>query len=142
MLIPYAVGDLVVVAFPDGNPEAGGVILGGIWDLGQPPPGIVVTNPTDPAWVAKAGRTLRLVASAAGGLVLEVDAGEVKLGAESATRGAARIDDTVTVTIPPGTVAVPNPLYPATSPDPFIVNPIPITLDGVITSASGTVKVR
>lgn len=137
--IPYSVDDVVVVAFPNGNADEGGVIVGGVWDPGQPPPEVVVDNPDDPAWVARAGRTLRLLASDDGGLVLEVEDGLVKLGAESATRGAARLQDTVEITFPPNTIHIPNP--PTFTP-PSIPNPVPITFSGVITSASGTVKVR
>ncbi|NJK44984.1 MAG: hypothetical protein HC933_12470, partial [Pleurocapsa sp. SU_196_0] len=48
----------------------------------------------------------------------------------------ARKTDSVRVTIPSGTVLVPNPVG-----GPPIPNPVPITLDGTITSGSSKVKV-
>jgi hypothetical protein len=143
--LPYSVGDLVVVAFPDGNSDAGGVIVCGFWDPGQPPPDVVVENPTDGAWVARPGRTLRLVATEDGLLILRVEDGQVRLGDELASRGVARISDSVQVTIPPNTVIVQNPLFPGVPPGSqpeFIPNPLPITLEGLITSASTAVRSR
>jgi hypothetical protein len=58
---------------------------------------------------------------------LEIGSG----GAECARKG-----DSVQVTIPTGTVMIPNPMG-----GPSIPNPAPITLNGVITSGSSKVKV-
>lgn len=72
-----------------------------------------------------------IVTSSEGGVVVVVGAdGIVRLGAAGAAKGVARIGDSVRVTIPSGTAVVNPDTGQTTS---------AVTIDGEITSASGTV---
>lgn len=96
---PIEEGDLVLIAVPEGDWGAGARIIAEVWDQGQPPPAEVVDHPLDVALVVKPGQTVRMIVSGGGDVVIEArDGGKVKLGNESASRGVARIADTVALT--------------------------------------------
>jgi len=141
LYVPIEIGDAVVVLW---NGASGtGQIVGSMWDTGTPAPAAVVDNPQDAALVGPPGRRLRLLSlddgTAPGSAVLATGTGPVLLGSEQATAGVARLGDSVEVTIPAATVAVPNPLFPGSGPE-FIPNPLPIVLSGTIVSASAKVR--
>lgn len=141
LYMPIEIGDAVVVLW---NGASGtGQIVGSMWDTGTPAPAAVVDNPQDAALVGPPGRRLRLLSlddgTTPGSAVLATGTGPVLLGSEQATAGVARLGDSVEVTIPAATVAVPNPLFPGSGPE-FIPNPLPIVLSGTIVSASAKVR--
>lgn len=80
--LPYSVGALVLVGFPDGNAEAGGAILCSLADRGQPVPQVVTDNPDDAALVAPANKNIRLVVSGLGKVAIIAELGHVLIGGE------------------------------------------------------------
>ena len=72
----------------------------------------------------------------ANGITLKPD-GTIELGEGAPTRGVARVNDPVEVTIPMGAVLVAAPAPPGFQP-----NPAPITVTGQITGASDMVKAK
>lgn len=139
LYIPITIGQVVIVAFPHGNADCGGQIIGSTWDTGDPPPSTAIENPDDVALVAPGGRTVRIVTTTSGEIVLESD-GSTRLGSEGATLGVARRTDSVEVTIPGLLPIVPNPAFPAPGEPQFFLSLLPITLTGTITSASDKVR--
>lgn len=98
MYAPIDVGSLVVVAFPEGDPNTGGRIIGVCWDRGTTPPSDVTAHPTDFVLVTKSGSSCRIVTQGAGDVVIEAKgSGKVKLGGDGASRGVARINDSILV---------------------------------------------
>lgn len=134
LYVPVQVGQLVIVVLPLGSTDAGGVIVGAAWDRGQAPPATVLDNPDDTALVGADGRAVRVLAQG-GAAVLAGD--NVDLGDEGATLGVARLGDTVTVTMPIGSILIPN---PPTFVPPMIPNPAPYPVSGTITGASSKVR--
>ncbi len=131
---PLEVDDEVLVEVPNGDFNNGLVITRRLFSRADPPPSEVGENPTDFLLFVKPGKTLRMIVSGGGDAVIEARGdGVVRLGSESATLGVARMSDDVVVTIPIGTVLIDV----LGTPTP---NPVPITLNGVITSASDKVK--
>lgn len=65
---------------------------------------------------------------------LAITSGDVRVGSDSASKGAARNGDAVRVSIPAGTVV--------TAATGAVLNPAPILLDGTIIEGSATVKVE
>ena len=133
------VGDLVVVSFVEGNINAP-VILGRLYnDADQPPPndvGQVILTRLDSITIeTNSGTKVEIDAD---GNVHITAAGEVILNEGS--KGAARQDDSVEVTIPSGTfiTTVSGGFGGAAVGMP---NPAPVKVQGKITSASGTVKI-
>jgi hypothetical protein len=153
LYIPITIGQVVIVAFPQGNADCGGQIIGSTWDTGDPPPSAAIDNPDDVALVAPRVRTIRVITTDNGNIILDsggnvilrsvgdivLESGvHTLLGTAQATLGVARLADTVAVTIPPGTILVENITPPFTPP--YIPNPLPIRLTGTITSASDKVR--
>lgn len=157
--VPVEIGQMVVVIVPMGDANHGAVAIGAVYDQGQPAPEIVTANPEDAALVGRTDRQVRVVAQGTGraevmaqgngnvvakaygdGDVLAntLGSGLVRLGLEAGGRAAAGVGDTVTVTIPIGTIMVENTTPPFMPP--IIPNPGPITLSGVITSGSPKVR--
>lgn len=145
---PPMVDDEVLVSAPSGDPALGLVITSRLWSPADVPPADAAAHPEDVLLTVRPDKSLRLVVS--GG-------GKVILGTADASRGVARIDDTVnlgnkTVVIVPGvtppvyTVTVtdaegtivsvigPLPYIPGTSPPPGVT-----PLVGKVSSASETV---
>lgn len=100
---PLEPGDIVVVAVPNGDSNAGPVIISRVWQVTAPPPpeGGTGTEPTlDVILRVKPGRKLRIHTSETGGdveIVPDAASGRVRLGSTDAERQAARVDDFVTV---------------------------------------------
>lgn len=136
---PVKIGECVFVSFPRGESNEGGVIIGSCWDRGDPLPQTAIDNPNDVALVAPADRTIRLVTTDGGKVVLE-SGGDTLLGNETATLGVARLTDSVQVTIPPLIPIVPNPAFPGPGQPEFFLSLLPITITGTITGASAKVK--
>lgn len=132
---PLDVGAFVVVAFPEGEPNTGGRIIGVCWDGGSTPPADVTDHPADFVLVTKEGASCRVVAQGSGDVVIEArGSGKVKLGGDGATRGVARIDDTVTLTAA-ALQANLDLRYAIANPNSAIAN-----ATGTITTASDEVK--
>lgn len=70
---PIHLNDELFVAFPDGDMNHGGVVLGRLYSVADPPPQAVLDNPGDSAKVMESGKTYRLVVSG-GGKILLADA--------------------------------------------------------------------
>ena len=145
---PPMVDDEVLVSAPSGDPALGLVITSRLWSPADVPPADAATHPEDVLLTVRPDKSLRLVVS--GG-------GKVVLGTADASRGVARIDDTVnlgnkTVLIVPG---VTPPVYTETVTDAegtivSVLGPLPYTpgvspppgitpLVGKVSSASETV---
>ncbi len=91
---PIDPDDAVLIAMPDGKFNAGGRIIGRIWDPGSPPPAEVAAHPEDVAIVIKPGQTIRIVVSGGGNAVIEArDGGHVLLGGEDANDPIMRKSD-------------------------------------------------
>lgn len=130
------VGELVVLAFVGGNINAP-VILGRLYNEADRPPkndtGQMVLTQLD---------SLTIVMNS--GTKIEIDRdGNVKIDAKGnvtindGSKGAARQDDQVEVTIPAGTFITTVAGAGATG----TPNPAPVKVQGKITSASGSVKI-
>jgi phage baseplate assembly protein gpV len=84
---PPMVDDEVLVSAPSGDPALGLVITSRLWSPADVPPADAATHPEDVLLTVRPGKTVRLVVS--GG-------GKVILGTADASRGVARLDDTTT----------------------------------------------
>jgi hypothetical protein len=94
--LPVYVGQLVMIATPDGDYAHGNRIIGAAWDAGDPPPPEVAEHPSDVLLRVQDGKTVRMVVSGGGNAVIEVRGdGKVLLGDETATAGVARLGDPV-----------------------------------------------
>jgi len=84
---PPMVDDEVLVSAPSGDPALGLVITSRLWSPADVPPADAATHPEDVLLTVRPDKSLRLVVS--GG-------GKVVLGTADASRGVARLDDTTT----------------------------------------------
>ncbi len=136
--MPPEVGDVVLVTVPNGDTGNGLVVTQRVYSGSDRPPPQATTNPTDVTMVVRPGKTVRILVSGGGDAVLAASdgSGSVRLGAEGATRGVARIEDSVQVTIPAGLVLIQNPAPPFNP----IPNPVPLQLTGTVTSGSDMVR--
>lgn len=136
------IGDLVVVGFLNGEINAP-IILGRLYNDEDVPPQndvgqMILTNLECVSITTKAGTKIEIDAD--GNVVIEaagdvtVKGGEVNIN--DGNKGAARQDDTVEVTIPPGSFIV-----AVAPPGTGTPNPAPVKVQGKITSSSGSVKV-
>lgn len=83
---PVELDDTVLIAVPYGAPNAGGRIVGRLWDPGAAPPQDAIDNQDDLVIVVKPGRKIRIVVSGGGDAVIEArDGGHVLLGGEDAS---------------------------------------------------------
>lgn len=93
---PVAVDDLVVVAFPNGEHDAGGVIVARLYGPAETPPSTATANAADVCLHVEDGKNLRLRATGKGNIVIMVDDGQkVLLGDETGTHPVARKTDSV-----------------------------------------------
>ena len=130
---PVRVDDEVLVSAPGGDPAQGLVITQRLWSPADVPPAGLEATPEDVVLVVEADKSLRLTVQGGGDLILSAADGKVKLGGEAATRGVARLDDTVnlgnkTVVVVPG----PPALYTETVTDAegtivSVLGPLPYT---------------
>jgi hypothetical protein len=84
---PPMVDDEVLVSAPSGDPAQGLVITSRLWSPADVPPADAATHPEDVLLTVRPDKSLRLIVS--GG-------GKVVLGTADASRGVARLDDTTT----------------------------------------------
>lgn len=78
---PIGVDDEVVIVFPDGMPDAGGVIIARLYSPSDPVPDEAVAHPDDRLIRVKSGQSLRIIVEEGGNLFLgsgDATDGEVK----------------------------------------------------------------
>lgn len=68
--LPVAVGDEVLVSAPSGDPAEGMVVAERLWSPSDPPPQEVVDHPEDALIHVKPGKTIRIVVSEGGRILL------------------------------------------------------------------------
>lgn len=96
---PITVDDEVLVGVPEGESAHGPVVLRRLWSQADPPPALAVANPLDVLIQAPKGRTLRVVCSGGGEVLLQtdgkatVDSPDVRLGGEAASHALIFGDD-------------------------------------------------
>lgn len=91
---PLEIGDLVLVSFPNGDYDAGGIITGVVWGPAQPPSKTATDNPGDVCLHVKKDTTCRIKVFGEGNVAITCDDGaKVLLGDETGTKKNARIDD-------------------------------------------------
>lgn len=129
------VGDLVLLSFIGGDINAP-VIIGRLYNDEDKPP----VNDKEQVVM---DRVESIKITMKGGTTIDIDKdGNVKIEAKGdvilndGSKGAARKDDTVEVTIPPGSFIIAVAGSATGTP-----NPNPVKVQGKITSASGTVKI-
>lgn len=83
LYMPIQEGDEVVVVWPDGNPDHGGILVSRLWSASDPPPGTAKDNANDVLLMAKKDINVRIVTQGGGNVVLKVEDGKVLLGDES-----------------------------------------------------------
>jgi phage baseplate assembly protein gpV len=115
---PPMVDDEVLVSAPSGDPALGLVITSRLWSPADVPPADAATHPEDVLLTVRPDKSLRLVVS--GG-------GKVVLGTADASRGVARLDDQVNIGTKTVTVQV------------LVPSPPSGTVPTVITDVGGTV---
>lgn len=121
---PIEVGHMVLVAIPEGEYAAGPRVIAHIWDEGDPPPDVVVDHPEDVALVVKPGKTVRIMVSG-GGTVL--------LGSDDPSKGVARETDPVKMDLT-ALQAILDLRYQPLPP----VGPLPMTLPAAAPVAAAT----
>jgi hypothetical protein len=126
---PLEKDDEVVVSFPNGNPDAGGVIVGRLWSRSDQPAATAKDHDADVCLHVKEGTNLRVQTFGAGNLVLGSEDGKVLLGEETGTKPVCLDQDEsdagmllFTPNVPPGGAASlayippPGPYPPPTPP--------------------------
>lgn len=119
LFLPPAEGDEVLVAWADGDPDHGGIIIGRPWSASDPPPSQAVNNPTDAVLMLGKDVNLRIIAQGQGNVVVQVDQGKVLLGNEQGGNPVARKGDGVdggTLLFNPGTGGATLSYLPAGTP--------------------------
>lgn len=58
IVVPFEIDDTVLYAIPQGDPGDGAYVIGRFFEEAEPVPQVIVDNPNDEHWVAKAGRRL------------------------------------------------------------------------------------
>lgn len=91
--MPPAAGDEVLVVWPSGHPDHGGVLIKRMWAASDPPPSVAKNNPNDLCLVIKKDTNMRVVSQGNGNQILQIDKGKVLLGNESGTSPVARKND-------------------------------------------------
>lgn len=93
---PIEVGSMVLISIPEGEFATGARVIAHVWDHGSPPPALAVEHPEDMVLVVRPGKSLRILVAGGGNVVIaKADDGTILLGAESASRGVARINDEI-----------------------------------------------
>ena len=90
---PLDVDDHVVVSFPDGDPDRGGVIVGRLWSQSDKPPSLANDNDADVCLQVKKDTNLRIQVFGSGNVVIGAEDGKVLLGDETGTKPVARKED-------------------------------------------------
>jgi Type VI secretion system/phage-baseplate injector OB domain len=92
---PVKEDDEVVVMFPSGDPNEGGVLISRLWSASDPPPSTAVNNPDDTLMQVEKDKNYRMIASGSGNIVATVEDGQVELGGEDSLQPVARKTDKV-----------------------------------------------
>lgn len=92
---PVKEDDEVVVMFPSGDPNEGGILIARLWSASDPPPSEAVDNPNDTLVQVEKDTNYRMIASGSGNIVATVENGQVELGGEDNLSPVARKDDAV-----------------------------------------------
>lgn len=95
LYLPPLVGDEVLVVWPDGNPDHGGVLVKRMWSASDPPPQKAVDKPADALLMIQKDVNLRIMTQGQGNIVLQVDQGKVLLGNEQGGKPVHRQTDPV-----------------------------------------------
>lgn len=96
LFFPPLEGDEVVVLWPDGNPDNGGVLVSRLWSAADPPPQKAKDKPADALLMLGKDVNLRIIMQGQGNAVIQVDQGKVLLGAEDGTAKVVRVGDDLT----------------------------------------------
>lgn len=138
---PLLVDDEVLVEAPSGNPAAGLVVTKRLWSGGDPPPAELADHPDDVLVLARAGTTVRIATLGAGTVVIEArGSGQVKLGAEAASRGVARLDDETKIDLTTLQACLDTRYQLRPSPPPLVLSAFVGGVPTHITTASDKVK--
>jgi hypothetical protein len=95
---PLETDDEVLVVFPSGDPNEGGIVVSRLWSAADPPPteaGSGEEASSNVALRTKTGRKLIIRSNNENIEVVAEGTGLILLGADNATRGAARLNDEV-----------------------------------------------
>lgn len=95
LFFPPLEGDEVLVVWPDGSPDHGGMLVGRAWSASDPPPSVAKDNPDDALLMVKKDAHLRIVVQGEGNIILQLDKGKVLLGDENSTLPIGRKGDPV-----------------------------------------------
>lgn len=90
---PLEKDDHVIISFPDGDPDRGGVVVARMWSKSDPPPDLAKNNDGDVCLVVKKDANLRIRTFGSGNIVVGIENGKVLLGDETGTKKVARVDD-------------------------------------------------
>jgi hypothetical protein len=80
--MPVEIDDEVLIAYPQGQTNEGGVIVARLWSKSDPTPAEAQSNPNDPVIHVKAGQTIRIVVENGGKVVIDKNGQGVELGQE------------------------------------------------------------
>lgn len=141
---PVDVDDLVIVAFPSGDYDHGGVIVARVWSPAEVPSDLAKNNPDDISIVVKKDTNMRMRVFGSGNLIIACENGKVLLGDETGTQPVARKTDPTdngTLVFFPGTGgATLSYIPPGTVPTPPTPPTINIPLSGKIQDGSTKVE--
>ena len=90
---PLEKDDHVLVSFPNGDPDQGGVVVARLWSASDAPPQLAKDNDGDVCLHVKSGANLRIQVFGDGNLVLGAENGKVLLGDETGTQPVHRKGD-------------------------------------------------
>lgn len=149
---PLEPGDEVIVNWPDGDPDHGGILVSRNYSTADTPPQLAKDNPADFVLVAKKDVNIRVVVQGKGNVVMTCEDGKVLLGSEDGTMPAHRQGDPVALgtwshTPASGVGVTPCQLIwaPAgaspTGPTATPVTPAGTNLTGQATNGSGKVEI-
>jgi hypothetical protein len=103
LYIPLAKDDEVLVAYPSGEWDHGGVIISRQWSKSDAPPSEANDNKADLLLHVEKDKNLRIITEGQGNIVLQVDSGKVLLGNENNTQPVHRKGDHEKASVPMAT---------------------------------------
>lgn len=142
--VPLEEHDEVLVAYPEGAYDNGGIIVARMWSKSDAPPSTATDNKSDLCMVVEKDKKFRVLMKGSGNLILQVEDGKVLLGNESGTKSVARKTDsvdggTVTATSLPAGGAVTFSYIPSGGGTPIVGPSLKLT-GGKITGGSDKVE--
>lgn len=81
--MPLETDDEVLIAYPQGQPNEGGVIIARLWSKSDATPTEAQSNSDDPVIHVKPGQTLRIVVDDGGKVIIDTKGQGVELGGEN-----------------------------------------------------------